>query len=590
MDAVRRRGHGMTIRRTLVIAFGGLVAVLLVLAGTTWATLRQYEAVARSEDRRLRSQSLAAQLRASSDELTRMARTYVVTGDPRFETYFQAILDIRNGVAPRPEGYEGVYWDLVTATHRRPPTAAAPAALLDLMREAGFTAAEFAALRTAQERSDALVALEDRAMHAMKGRFRGEDGNYSRVGEPDPQLARSLVHGPEYHEAKAQIMAPVQTFLDLVGERTRAEVTSARASAGRLTKFSVGLAAAATLFAIVAMVALRRRVVGPIADLAQRMEDIASGAGDLTRRVDVGRRRDEIGALGTSFNVFVNRIQESLRRVSDATGEVSVSCDRLLASTRRQEATADVFAGATGAIASAVTEISASAQEMASTVKRVSRAARESTAAALAGSERLAGMERTMRDLLTATDELARRLAGIDERAQGITGVITTIVRVADQTNLLSLNAAIEAEKAGVHGRGFLVVAQEVGRLADHTAAATLEIERAIHEMRDTVASGVTEMQRFGGQVRRTFEDATAVAGEIGGVIERVRGVTEQFAQVDEGISQQALGSDQVRASTDNLRSEAGAAQGLVGDVRRSVQSLGAAVVALRDTLDRFRL
>jgi PAS domain S-box-containing protein len=217
-------------RSDILLRLGGLVGAVLA-TGVFVAvalTVRNETRIAEAQSRRFHSYRLADEFRQSSDDLTRMARSYVVTGDLRFEEYFNRILEIRDGRSPRPVGYHGVYWDFVTATGERPQPDGEPIALETLMREYGFTSDEFALLDRAKDLSDALVALEARAMHAVKGLFPDASGAFTVRGEPDPALARDLLHGREYHEAKASIMAPIDQFIGRVDARTAADIAALR--------------------------------------------------------------------------------------------------------------------------------------------------------------------------------------------------------------------------------------------------------------------------------------------------------------------------------------------------------------------------
>ena len=115
---------------------------------------------------------------------------------------------------------------------------------------------------------------------------------------------------------------------------------------------------------------------------------------------------------------------------------------------------------------------------------------------------------------------------------------MTTITKVADQTNLLSINAAIEAEKAGEYGRGFLVVAREIRRLADQTAVATLDIENMVRQMQDAVSAGVMQMDKFSDEVRTGMSCVGEIGSDAGQIIEEVQGLSERFEQVNEGMRQ----------------------------------------------------
>ncbi|MCI5207433.1 MAG: PAS domain S-box protein [Candidatus Electrothrix sp. ATG2] len=177
---------------------------------------------------RHKSYLLADQLRQSSDDLTRMVRSYVVTGNRMFESFFWDILAIRDGKKSRPINYERIYWDFMTVEKPNPPfKEGEKAPLKKLMREAEFTEDELQLIDEAQTRSDSLVWLERIAMHAMKGIFQDEKGEFSITGVPDPEKARQIVFGKEYHEAKKNIMEPINVFLGLIDRRTLRNVTRA---------------------------------------------------------------------------------------------------------------------------------------------------------------------------------------------------------------------------------------------------------------------------------------------------------------------------------------------------------------------------
>lgn len=194
---------------------------------------------------------LADVLRQSSDDLTRMARTYAVTGDERYRRYFQDILDIRNGAAPRPNDYHVVYWDLVTADGERPRDAGPPVSLDALMQEADFTPAEFELLAKSERESNGLVALENKAFAAVR------DG--------DGETARALLHSDEYHQGKKRIMTPLAGFFKAIDARTATEIATLQAQRRRLSTFllvTISLSGALAAVALVQPFLPRRRSPG----------------------------------------------------------------------------------------------------------------------------------------------------------------------------------------------------------------------------------------------------------------------------------------------------------------------------------------
>jgi len=211
-----------------------LLTLLIVVSGYLFN--QQYgnqKNLKKAGEVRHKSYLLADQLRQSSDDLTRLVRTYAATGENQFENYFWEILDIRNGSKPRPNHYERVYWDFMTATPPSPPYKYGEAISLEsLMRNAGFTEEEFELLRLSHQNSDQLVSLERKAMHAMKGKYQDEKGEFSITRDPNPQMAINILFGEEYHEAKKQIMEPINQFYEAIDRRTSEYVTQASRDAG----------------------------------------------------------------------------------------------------------------------------------------------------------------------------------------------------------------------------------------------------------------------------------------------------------------------------------------------------------------------
>jgi PAS domain S-box-containing protein len=188
------------------------------------------------------SHGLAHQLRQSSDELTRMVRTYAATGESRFKDYFYEILDIRDGKAPRPDNYDHSFWDFRVvekpAAHNDDGQSAS---LHRLMEEAGFSAEEFVLLEEAKRRSDRLVKLEETAMNAVEGKFRDEAGAFTIERKPDRELALRILFSEEYLQAKSDIMRPINDFLIASDSRTSAAVTNAQRESDSLHVMLVSL-------------------------------------------------------------------------------------------------------------------------------------------------------------------------------------------------------------------------------------------------------------------------------------------------------------------------------------------------------------
>ena len=213
----------MDITKNFLIIFASIVTLMVVSLVLYTEVLENEAKIHESAEKRYQSYLLADELRQSSDDLTRMARTYTVTGDDKYKNYFDQILAIRSGEGPRPADYHNIYWDFVAATGMPPRINTQAIPLKDLMKEEEFTETEFALLRETENESNELVNLENRAMNAMVGLFEDGTGRYTQ-GRPDRELARNLLHGDEYHQAKEKIMKPLEDFFEAIDHRTSGEV------------------------------------------------------------------------------------------------------------------------------------------------------------------------------------------------------------------------------------------------------------------------------------------------------------------------------------------------------------------------------
>jgi len=195
-----------------------------------------------------------------------------------------------------------------------------------------------------------------------------------------------------------------------------------------------------------------------------------------------------------------------------------------------------------------------------------------------------------MQNLAASTASISQKLSTISDKARAITGVVTTITKVADQTNLLSLNAAIEAEKAGEYGLGFGVVAREIRRLADQTAVSVLDIEHMVREMQAAVSAGVMEMDKFSGDVHSGVGEVGSVGGRLSAILQQVQALLPRFGLVKDGMSAQSQGAKQINEAMVGLTDGARRTANSLKEFDRAVASLHEAVEALRREIARFKV
>ncbi len=317
-------------------------------------------------------------------------------------------------------------------------------------------------------------------------------------------------------------------------------------------------------------------------------EKISSG--DLTTPVRVTETQDEIGRLTVAFAQMTQKLNSLIRQVQHSGIQITSSTTEIAASGKQLEATVTEQVASTNQVVATAKEIAATSGELVKTMDQVGELAGQTAIAAGTGQQEIVRMETTMRQLANATASISAKLGVISEKANNINSVVTTITKVADQTNLLSLNAAIEAEKAGEYGTGFAVVAREIRRLADQTAIATLDIESMVKDMQSAVSTGVMEMDKFTTEVSRGVEDVRTISGQIGKIIERVQSLTPRFDAVTKGMEDQSEGAQQISDAMVQLSEASRQTAQSLRDTNRAIEQLNEAAQGLQREISFFKV
>jgi methyl-accepting chemotaxis protein WspA len=270
-----------------------------------------------------------------------------------------------------------------------------------------------------------------------------------------------------------------------------------------------------------------------------------AAAGDLTGKITV-HGDDAIGQLADGLARMFDNLRGLINDVQKAGIQVTTSATEIAASAKQQEATGVEQAQTSVEILSTTKEISANITELVRTMEEATSVADYTTHATADAQGNLQRMDGTMQTMVAATDSINAKLAALSEKASNINSVLITITKVADQTNILSLNAAIEAEKAGEAGRGFSVVATEIRRLADQTSVSTWDIEQMLKEMQSAVSASVMGMDKFSEEIRRSVGEVRQVTNQLSGVMDQVQKLAPQFDQVLQGMQSQAVGAAQI--------------------------------------------
>lgn len=381
-------------------------------------------------------------------------------------------------------------------------------------------------------------------------------------------------------EARTRVIKMLETRLD----ENQQEVIST-------SHFQSGLIIVGTLLVMVVTVAIAFWIATPIQQqlpkVVQAAEQIAEG--DLRQSIQPNNDGSEIGQLLMAFCTMSKNLNSLIYQMQQSGVQVSTSATEIAAASKQLEATVAEQLASTNEVSATSQQIAATSKALVKVMEQVKQMSLSTAHSASASQDDLNRMENVMRQLSDATTSIATKLGIMNEKANNINSVVTTINKVADQTNLLSLNAAIEAEKAGEYGAGFAVVAREIRRLADQTAVATLEIAQMIKEMQSAVSTGVMEMDKFNNSVVDSVADVNKISNQIALVIEQVQELTPRFEQVGLSVEEQSQGAQQISEAMGQLSQASEQTMDALRETNNAVGQLDAAAHGLRSEISHFK-
>ena len=341
------------------------------------------------------------------------------------------------------------------------------------------------------------------------------------------------------------------------------------------------------LISVIISYLLVKSIDVPLKKIINAMRQVIRG--DLTQHLEYGRH-DEFGLLIKGFNQMASYLRDLVGQIQRSGIQVTSSITELAATNKQQEVSANEHAATTSEIAASTHEIAATGDQLLKTMKQVNSLTQNAAFAAEQGQKGLKGIDATMVKMEEATGSIVTKLQVLNERASNIAGVVNTINKVADQTNLLSLNAAIEAEKAGEYGSGFSVVASEIRRLADQTAVATYDIAHMVREVQSAIAGAVTGIDKFTAETNAGVKNIHLISDNLSGVIDMVEVLTPQVESLSGGIEAQTQGANQISEAISQLNETAQHTAETLSQTSTAISHLHNAALGLQESTALFKV
>lgn len=425
--------------------------------------------------------------------------------------------------------------------------------------------------RLQTEFADQLVFEQEESVARLQKYWQTYKENYPRMVElhgseqwrQDAYIARTELD-PILQNIENRLNALLQYQQESISRKSQSLLSAIKQS----LNLSIGLALFAVVSSLIGYRIMLQTIQKPLDYAVSISEHVASG--DLSTKVQVNSQ-DEFGHLLSAMRDMMEKLSGLVSDVQHSGIQVTTSSTKISSTSQQQEASLSQQAASTNEIMATAKQINASSSELCETMQNVNQATEQTANSATQGQQHLEQMELGMGQMAESTGSVVSRLQVLDEKAVNISSVVTTITKIADQTNLLSLNAAIEAEKAGEYGVGFAVVASEIRRLADQTAVATWDIEQMVRDMQSAVSSSVRGIEQFAQDVRENAEKVRQIGQNLSIVMEQIQRLRPSFELVEQGMKSHIASSSQIEEAIGQLNESA---QESVQSIRYSNQAI----------------
>jgi methyl-accepting chemotaxis protein len=330
-------------------------------------------------------------------------------------------------------------------------------------------------------------------------------------------------------------------------------------------------------------------ITKPLSRMLHMLKDIAEGEGDLTRRLKEDRR-DELGEVSVWFNRFVDNVHGIVSQLASNTMQVSSSCAQLNRTAEQIATAAEEVASQSGTVATASEEMSATSNEISGSCAQAAASSNRASDTAKGGADVVQQTLLGMQNIAARVQESARTVASLGERSDQIGAIVGTIEDIADQTNLLALNAAIEAARAGEQGRGFAVVADEVRALAERTTRATREIGEMIKAIQSETGGAVSSMKLGVDEVEKGMESSRKSGEALHNILGAINDVTAQIHQIATAAEEQTAVTGEISSNIHQINDVVSETAKGAHETANAAAHLSTLALDLQRIVGRFRL
>ncbi|WP_420589240.1 methyl-accepting chemotaxis protein [Bacterioplanoides sp.] len=564
------------LKNKVITLFSSIFITMLIAVWASEHAATSSQELAATAKQRYLSFQLADEFRHSSMNLTRLARTYVSTGDDRYRQQYWDIVKWRNGEIPRPAT---VNKDLYPGESRKQR---------DIMKELGFTDAEFALLNEASNNSDALIATESQAMAIIEKNQIVNGPFQPQAGESLNAFALRILFDSNYHNEVSKIMTPVKRFFNELDNRTSAQVATAQQDAERWAAIATCLqllVAAATAFAAFLAV---KMIFAPLQQVVDAMQDIGRGKGSLNSRLQANGQ-NELAILAKGFNRFAENIYQLVIKVRDTTQGVKSTSETMTSMTSETRTSIQdqqrILSGSADAMASLVDISQNVAGNASSAAEATTDADQKSKHGLSVVQSAINGIDQLSQDIEQASDAIRT----VENDSNTIATILDVIRGIADQTNLLALNAAIEAARAGEQGRGFAVVADEVRSLASKTQESTTEIQTMIERLQAGAVSAVNTMQSSTDQAEICVSKAREAGDALNSISASVGDINRMNSDIASAGRQQMDIIGNINQQLQDVVNQAESIQAHADQVSANANDISSQTYTLNDLVGQFK-